>query len=84
MAFGTIQLIVWLAWVSGIHSSPTLPSAPRAVVIDNSTQLRRTYDYVIIGGGTSGVVVANRLTEDPTSMCFASPLSMRTTSKQLL
>ncbi|KAM7223034.1 pyranose dehydrogenase 3 [Rhypophila decipiens] len=24
----------------------------------------RTYDYVIVGGGTSGLVVANRLTED--------------------
>lgn len=24
----------------------------------------KTYDYVIVGGGTSGLVVANRLTED--------------------
>ncbi|KAF2280962.1 alcohol oxidase [Westerdykella ornata] len=28
-------------------------------------ELRTSYDYVIIGGGTSGLVVANRLTEDP-------------------
>ncbi|KAL8847231.1 MAG: hypothetical protein Q9221_007718 [Calogaya cf. arnoldii] len=28
--------------------------------------LKESYDYVIIGGGTSGLVVASRLTEDPT------------------
>lgn len=26
------------------------------------------YDYVIVGGGTTGLVVANRLTEDSKSM----------------
>lgn len=25
----------------------------------------QTFDYVIIGGGTSGLVIANRLSEDP-------------------
>jgi NADH dehydrogenase FAD-containing subunit len=27
----------------------------------------QTYDYVIVGGGITGLVVANRLTEDKTS-----------------
>lgn len=28
----------------------------------------KTYDYVIVGGGLSGLVVANRLSEDETGM----------------
>ncbi|KAL8742857.1 MAG: hypothetical protein Q9190_004720 [Brigantiaea leucoxantha] len=31
----------------------------------DGTEIDRAYDYVIIGGGTSGNVIANRLTEDP-------------------
>ncbi|KAM0716125.1 hypothetical protein Q7P37_008639 [Cladosporium fusiforme] len=58
------QLMIWLALVNSIHSSPILPFAPRAVILDNITDLRLSYDYVIIGGGTSGLVVANRLTEN--------------------
>lgn len=32
-----------------------------------SHDLKPEYDYVVVGGGTSGLVVANRLTEDPKS-----------------
>lgn len=31
-----------------------------------------SYDYVVVGGGVSGLVVANRLTEDPNSMFLLS------------
>lgn len=41
---------------------------PRAVVVERAADLKAEYDYVVIGGGTSGLVVANRLTEDPDSM----------------
>lgn len=35
--------------------------------IDTSSlaDLRQQYDYIVVGGGTSGLVVANRLTENP-------------------
>lgn len=36
-------------------------------VIKRTEELSSDYDYIVVGGGTSGLVVANRLTEDPTS-----------------
>jgi hypothetical protein len=33
----------------------------------NLADVDTEYDYIIVGGGTSGLVVANRLTEDPNS-----------------
>ncbi|KAH7351307.1 hypothetical protein BKA65DRAFT_594087 [Rhexocercosporidium sp. MPI-PUGE-AT-0058] len=47
-----------------IPSLDVRPSHP----IDTSSiiDLQKTYDFVIIGGGTAGLAVAARLTEDPT------------------
>lgn len=46
-------------------------TASAYVAIERRKNLRDEYDYVIIGGGLSGLVVANRLTEDFTSMFYA-------------
>jgi hypothetical protein len=38
------------------------------------------YDYVVVGGGTSGLVVANRLTEDRQSKYCTSKTPLRASS----
>ena len=45
------------------HTSLAYSRQLRAAVVD-ARQVQKEYDYVIIGGGTAGLTVADRLTED--------------------
>lgn len=36
-----------------------------AGLIERDVVLQETYDFVVVGGGTSGLTIADRLTEDP-------------------
>jgi choline dehydrogenase-like flavoprotein len=42
--------------------------------IQNETHLLQSYDYVVIGGGVAGLVVANRLSEDNSTLLIAALL----------
>ena len=60
LAYAYIQLIA-LATTGSAHPAFTAD----AEVKRSTHELRSSYDYVVIGGGTSGLTVANRLSEDP-------------------
>ncbi|KLU86928.1 hypothetical protein MAPG_05935 [Magnaporthiopsis poae ATCC 64411] len=48
-------------------------SLPQDRVKRDAAELRQTYDFVILGGGTAGLTVADRLTEAfPDRKCFSS------------
>lgn len=40
------------------------PLDTRATIFNSTANLKDRYDYIVVGGGTSGLTVANRLTED--------------------
>lgn len=44
----------------------------------------KPYDYVIVGGGVSGLIVANRITEDKSSMHFLRMKETMTNMRQKL
>ena len=61
-----VQLLLPLLLGLVVVGSP-IDLTERAVLVDSVANLKAEYDYVVVGGGTSGLTVANRLTENPKS-----------------
>lgn len=54
----------WLTFLAAVAAVfPAALTAPTFKIVQRD-ELLASYDYVIIGGGTSGLTVANRLTEN--------------------
>ena len=56
-----------------IQAIPVASRVEYANILSRSADLKASYDYVIVGGGTAGLTVADRLTED--GKCIASFVS---------
>jgi hypothetical protein len=66
MALSKISLAaVGLSLLFGAtEASPTARSITHSTIVDRAEGLLGEYDYIIVGGGTSGLTVADRLTEN--------------------
>lgn len=59
-----------------VAASPLPSDKPPVTVLTKEEDLLEEYDYIVIGGGTAGLVVANRLSENKDGKliyCFLSP-----------
>ena len=76
-----------LPLLASVTESPPFRPYKFATVERDASTLQKSYDYVIIGGGTSGLTVANRLSEDlsSTSSClFMVPRQLTFSQKLFL
>ncbi|KAL8806984.1 MAG: hypothetical protein Q9182_000965 [Xanthomendoza sp. 2 TL-2023] len=64
MAFPVRNLAVVVLYFIHVGLVFSQPLVNRATIVDSTSALKQQYDYVIVGGGTSGLTVANRLTKD--------------------
>jgi choline dehydrogenase len=52
--------------VAGVVAFPSLLKRASGVTTNAATANGQTFDYIVVGGGLTGITVASRLSEDPT------------------
>ena len=64
-----IMLLFGFTLITSATVFATRIRPPRhAVILPHQDEVQDNYDYIIVGGGASGLTVADRLTEDSNSM----------------
>jgi hypothetical protein len=56
-----------IRFIVALQTLGLVAALPGSIKVETRAQDPDTYDYVIVGGGVTGLIVANRLTEDQKS-----------------
>lgn len=66
LSLAVFGIFSFLLCVSPVSTYPQYEWRKRQI---SQADIQREYDYIIVGGGQSGLVIANRLSEDLRCQC---------------